>query len=111
MESLYQQTIFLQFKLKLGLYAVLYITWLSNHNMGMTDFYISTYIDWVNHNACFTYLLMGTFRYIWTMYSEILLWGQKLLGRIQGGGLERKAGREGWKYKGKAGRMKEWLEG
>jgi len=54
---------------------------------------------------------MGTFRYIWTMYSEILLWGQKLLGRIQGGGLERKAGREGWKYKGKAGRMKEWLEG
>ena len=32
-----------------------------NHNMSMTEFYISTYIDWVNHNACFTFLLMGTF--------------------------------------------------
>ena len=29
-------------------YALFYITKLSNHNMGMTELYISTTIDWVN---------------------------------------------------------------
>ena len=36
---------------------------LSNHNMGMTDLYISMYIEWVNRNIWFTYLLKGTFSY------------------------------------------------
>ena len=49
-ESLYQLAIFLQFRLELGLnsvitsYALLYISQLSNHNMGMTEFNISTYL-------------------------------------------------------------------
>ena len=32
--------------------------------MGMTELYISRYLDWVNHNTWFTYLLMSTFSYI-----------------------------------------------
>ena len=35
-------------------YAVmhsLYITQLNNHNMGMPELYVSSYIDWVNPNT------------------------------------------------------------
>jgi len=32
-------------------YALFYITKLSNHNMGMTELYISIYIEWVNRNT------------------------------------------------------------
>ena len=38
---LYQLSIFLQVRL---LSAVRYITWLSNHNMGMTELYIYIYL-------------------------------------------------------------------
>ena len=56
-ESLYQLIIFLDVRLKSGFNivitssALLYITQLSNHNMGLTEFYASTYLDWVNHNT------------------------------------------------------------
>ena len=32
--------------------------------MGMKELYISMYIEWVNRNTWFTYLLMSTFSYM-----------------------------------------------
>ena len=64
-ESLYQLSIFLHVRLELGLnsvitnYALLYN--LSNPNVGLTDLYISTCLDWFNHKTWFIYLLMNTF--------------------------------------------------
>ena len=52
--------------------TILYITQLSNHNMGMTELYISTYIELVNRNTWFTYLLLSTF-YLWTIYTVIYM--------------------------------------
>ena len=38
---------------------------------GVIYIYISTYMEWVNRNTWFTYLLKGTFRYIMTIYNVI----------------------------------------
>ena len=40
--------------------------------MGMTVLYIFKYIEWVNRNAWFTYLLMGTFSYMENIQCYLL---------------------------------------
>jgi len=40
--------------------------------MGMTELYVSTYIEWVNRNTWFTYLLIGTFSYMNNIQRNLL---------------------------------------
>ena len=40
--------------------------------MGMTELYISKYIEWFNHNTWFTYLLIGTFTFMDNVQCNLL---------------------------------------
>ena len=49
--------------------------------MGMTELYISTFIDWDSNNTRFTYSLMGTFSYMDNIQrnpEEVFKWCMKL---------------------------------
>ena len=50
----------------------------TNYNMGMMEIFISTYIDWVNCNTWFMYLVIGKFSYMDIVRCN-LLWGKDVM--------------------------------